>query len=393
MPYTSQGIKLTPTGGQTFAVTITRTGGSAVTAYTARNGSVAHTFPVNVGPTDTVEFWFTSPGSYVVSAKIGATEYAGRNGATATIPIEQETVFSGALSVDPEESAGVSSSGTSEPLTGANPILRTPSGFTAGWSYRHKQATFFSVEDSIVTIGWNHDSTQAKQDAAKHQWAFQMEADYKPGASSVRVAEAFFAFTSTDGLTNRRPFGFTMEIDNADGLYSVFGDVLGTWSHYKADGTTLIGRWDSSSGDVTLKRSGSNQLSINTVLSIVTAAGGDGAINYQTGSANLAFYANGSIKSRRPFVAGVPGDLVVGEVPLTADGANGLTADIAEFKVNGTKKLGITPAGLLRFIAGSEQTTVGAAGAGSPLPATPTKYLKVVDSAGTTLVVPAYAAA
>lgn len=39
-----------------------------------------------------------------------------------------------------------------------------------------------------------------------------------------------------------------------------------------------------------------------------------------------------------------------------------------------------------------QQTTVGAAGAASALPATPTKYLKVVDSAGTTLVIPAYAA-
>lgn len=39
-----------------------------------------------------------------------------------------------------------------------------------------------------------------------------------------------------------------------------------------------------------------------------------------------------------------------------------------------------------------QQTTVGAAGAASALPATPTKYLKVQDSAGTTLVVPAYAA-
>jgi hypothetical protein len=39
------------------------------------------------------------------------------------------------------------------------------------------------------------------------------------------------------------------------------------------------------------------------------------------------------------------------------------------------------------------QTTVGAAGAAASLPAKPTKFLKVVDEAGTTLVVPAYAAA
>lgn len=49
--------------------------------------------------------------------------------------------------------------------------------------------------------------------------------------------------------------------------------------------------------------------------------------------------------------------------------------------------------GLLKFVpAASWQTTVGAAGAASALPATPTKYLKVVDNAGTTLVIPAYAA-
>lgn len=40
----------------------------------------------------------------------------------------------------------------------------------------------------------------------------------------------------------------------------------------------------------------------------------------------------------------------------------------------------------------SRQTTVGAAGGASALPATPTKYLKVKDEAGTTLVIPAYAA-
>lgn len=39
------------------------------------------------------------------------------------------------------------------------------------------------------------------------------------------------------------------------------------------------------------------------------------------------------------------------------------------------------------------QTTVGAAGGGAALPATPTKYLKVKDSAGTTFVIPMYAAA
>lgn len=53
----------------------------------------------------------------------------------------------------------------------------------------------------------------------------------------------------------------------------------------------------------------------------------------------------------------------------------------------------ITAAGVPKWSAtGNQQTTVGAAGAASALPATPTKYLKVFDSAGTALVVPAYTA-
>jgi hypothetical protein len=49
---------------------------------------------------------------------------------------------------------------------------------------------------------------------------------------------------------------------------------------------------------------------------------------------------------------------------------------------------------IMRFnAAGTFQTTVGAAGGGDALPATPTKYLKIKDEAGTTFVVPCYAAA
>ncbi len=50
--------------------------------------------------------------------------------------------------------------------------------------------------------------------------------------------------------------------------------------------------------------------------------------------------------------------------------------------------------GIPHWASGSaKQTSVGAAGAASALPATPTLYLKVMDSAGTVLVIPAYAAA
>lgn len=52
----------------------------------------------------------------------------------------------------------------------------------------------------------------------------------------------------------------------------------------------------------------------------------------------------------------------------------------------------ITAAGLHKWASGNEQTTVGAAGAASALPASPTKYLKIVGSDGVTYVIPAFAA-
>lgn len=51
---------------------------------------------------------------------------------------------------------------------------------------------------------------------------------------------------------------------------------------------------------------------------------------------------------------------------------------------------GVDPSGAPKWGSGVIQTTVGVAGGASALPATPTKYFKVKDNAGTTYVVPAY---
>ena len=60
----------------------------------------------------------------------------------------------------------------------------------------------------------------------------------------------------------------------------------------------------------------------------------------------------------------------------------------------GTVQFAFTYLGVPRWSsAANQQTTVGAAGGASALPATPTKYLKAMDSAGTDLLIPAYAAA
>lgn len=59
---------------------------------------------------------------------------------------------------------------------------------------------------------------------------------------------------------------------------------------------------------------------------------------------------------------------------------------------NGAEQMSVGYDGMLGFVAANAQTTVGSAGGASALPATPAKFLKVRDSAGTTLVIPAYAA-
>lgn len=74
-------------------------------------------------------------------------------------------------------------------------------------------------------------------------------------------------------------------------------------------------------------------------------------------------------------------------------GASGTTLQslTQRFRVDGTTGRFVMTS-MFETVAGNEQTSVGAAGGGSALPATPTKYVKFVDSAGTTLVIPAYAA-
>lgn len=58
---------------------------------------------------------------------------------------------------------------------------------------------------------------------------------------------------------------------------------------------------------------------------------------------------------------------------------------------SGVSRMGMNRDGLIWIDSALEQTTVGAAGGASALPATPTKYLKVQDHNGTVLVIPAYA--
>lgn len=86
---------------------------------------------------------------------------------------------------------------------------------------------------------------------------------------------------------------------------------------------------------------------------------------------------------------------VASDTALVARGAASQSTDIFQVQDSSLAVLfAVTPSGRPRWTsAANAQTTVGAAGAASALPATPSKYLKVVDSTGATLVIPAYASA
>jgi hypothetical protein len=76
---------------------------------------------------------------------------------------------------------------------------------------------------------------------------------------------------------------------------------------------------------------------------------------------------------------------------LVIQGAASQSVNLIEVQSSAAAVLAaVTQAGLHKWAAANTQTTVGAVGGASAPPATPKRWLKVVDSDGTVLVIPAY---
>lgn len=95
--------------------------------------------------------------------------------------------------------------------------------------------------------------------------------------------------------------------------------------------------------------------------------------------------------------SGTSNALTIQNYPGVALGSpGGQTADpfrlMSGTSPNGAALFAINAYGIPKWRDINTQTTVGGAGAASTLPPTPTKYLKVTDSTGAKLVIPAYAA-
>ena len=156
------------------------------------------------------------------------------------------------------------------------------------------------------------------------------------------------------------------------GAFNIFG--IGHAGAIAASGTTRFALAQSGLGQTFLNAA--NLQTIEVRLNNVSVG------NFSQGSQALAI--NGVLSTA----------FATGNAAVIARGLASQTGDLFQAQSNTpTVLFAVSSAGLPHWVAAAnQQTTVGAAGGASALPATPTKYLKIKDSAGTTLVVPAYAA-
>lgn len=131
-----------------------------------------------------------------------------------------------------------------------------------------------------------------------------------------------------------------------------------------------------------------------TAAGIVINGAGNVGIGTTAPSYKLTVDANGPfIRGRRADATRYRADFSVDSTSLTISAYDDVGGVYLPATFYGNIIL-LYPGPALKFgDAAQSQTTVGAAGLASALPSAPTKYFKVIDSAGTTLVIPAYAAA
>lgn len=118
-----------------------------------------------------------------------------------------------------------------------------------------------------------------------------------------------------------------------------------------------------------------------------------------SGTALAYVRSDGGVVGRLASMSGGNSYFLGGELAISNSASNIRFAAgnwvTTELWVGGAAKVSLSASGVtvdrLIWKSANEQTTIGAAGAASALPATPTKYLKFTDSTGATLVVPAYA--
>lgn len=127
-----------------------------------------------------------------------------------------------------------------------------------------------------------------------------------------------------------------------------------------------------------------NTITSNTMIALLTNKTRYGVREEAGGGDNNASIMNRTVGQTQSVATSMNGG--------TSSYNMGITGSNFFFGRTTTGRMTLQNAGRFRFASANVQTTVGAAGAASALPAQPTRYLRFEDSDGTALVVPAYLA-
>lgn len=159
------------------------------------------------------------------------------------------------------------------------------------------------------------------------------------------------------------------------GNITVTGDVRGGAGGagdpaFKFGGDPDTGVFNAGANQIGFAAGGTQRASIDgsTLTSTVQIVAPDGAVG------TPGFKLNGEVTGMFRRAAG--------ELNFARAGVEAIRVSATAFQIRAGK--------LQNVSAANEQTTVGAAGGASALPATPVKYLQILDSGTTTLVVPLY---
>lgn len=280
----------------------------------------------------------------------------------------------------------------------------------------------FGPNNPASSFGYNVGLHGRRLKPSEPTVAYVMEADYDDG--SKRTMELYSEFTSADGTKGIRPFFFQVRRNPSAGerfltRASIMGDPL-------------VIEGPDGMNHVLVENSHTRFLAPAN-----SPADGDNGVSIEARSGRSAFFAMGAdgesgvlrlltdggypdvatveLRGRIPLrlwsrLNGAPGaGMSVGAhdnsaVGLFAVGAShpsvkGLivrgrkdqSAELMELQsADGSVLSSVTPEGLHRWSRNGEATAAGAAGAAAPPPNAPEKYLRVVDSTGQVLLLPAY---
>lgn len=204
------------------------------------------------------------------------------------------------------------------------------------------------------------------------------------GAAGVTYTGAAIVSVDNPAGTSKLTVNFNGKVGTNGGI-----DVLSAGQFALATGlaTSVLVGGSALTGTTTVKNNGGSAAAL-TVDSAAAFANGQDMLTVKNNSVTQGGIRNGTGSAYPQFYSASHA------LGLYNDNVDGILLgnNTMDFLIGGNAVLKIDNSSYVKWVASREQTTVGAAGGASVIPLSPTTYLQVRNSAGTTLVIPAFAA-